>query len=89
MDKREVRRHHHRRMKAKARSVFRSLADSQNVEKWANNLKMCSCHGCCNSRRSGYYKNQVTKQEHVAFLMYLEVNGNDEKIKHCGYGKYL
>lgn len=57
------------------------------AEQWANHLKMCSCHGCGNPRRSGYFKNEVTRQEWLAYLKYLEGSGNENRVKHCRYRK--
>jgi hypothetical protein len=102
MDKREERRHHLRRMKAKARLVakyswgYSSSYHNQpekldellkRAEKWANHLKMCSCYGCCNPRRSGYFKNEVTRQEWLAYVKYLEGMGCEAQVKHCRYRK--
>ena len=91
---RAERRQHLRRMKAKARKVARQswgykLNDPflKRAEKWANHLKMCSCHGCCNPRRSGYFKNEVTRQEWLAYLKFLEETENESKVKHCRYRK--
>jgi hypothetical protein len=92
--KREYRRHHLRRMKAKARMVAKGWCFGKpdadflkRAEKWANHLKMCSCHGCCNPRRSGYFKNEVTRQEWLAYLKFLEESGNENRVKHCRYRK--
>ncbi len=100
MSKRAERRYHLDRMKAKARHVAfyswgyrhcyigaKLVAELQRAEKWANHLKMCSCHGCCNPRRSGYYKNEVTRQEWLAYLKFLEESGNEACVKHCRYRK--
>lgn len=101
--KRANRRHHLQRMKAKARLVaLYSWGYSSNyykgdpdhlekllkrAEKWANHLKMCSCHGCCNPRNSGYYKNEVTRQEWLAYVKFLEESGNEQMVVHCRYRK--
>jgi hypothetical protein len=46
--KRAIRRHHLRRMKAKARKVYPWCSVPQ---KHANHLAVCSCPGCGNPRR--------------------------------------
>ena len=86
MSKRAERRHHLSRMKAKAIRIFPTLDPKQAI-KWANHLKMCSCQGCCNPRRSGYIKNEVTRQECLAYVKYLEGIGSERKVKHCRYRK--
>ena len=75
MSKRAERRHHARRMKAKARRVYRFIFDLDNgypqdwedhwVVRNANDLKKCSCASCCNIRRSVWYSGagRLTKQE--------------------------
>lgn len=102
MAKRAERRYHLNRMKAKARYValhswgYGQSYNGQQVdvqtelkraEKWANHLKMCSCYGCCNPRRSGYFKNEVTRQEWLAYVKYLEGIGCESRVKHCRYRK--
>lgn len=86
MSKRAERRKNLQRMKNKAKKVYSSVDPSKAI-KWANHLKVCSCHGCCNPRRSGYFKNQVTRQESEAYMKYLESLSDSEKIRHCRYGK--
>lgn len=102
MGKRAERRYHLKRMKAKARYValhswgygrswaghfIDKEAELKRAEKYANHLKMCSCFGCCNPRRSGYYKNEVTRQEWLAYVKYLEGMGCESQVKHCRYRK--
>jgi hypothetical protein len=102
MEKREVRRHHSRRMKAKARHValydwgyafsYRDRPDElekflNRAEKWADHLKMCSCYGCCNQRSKKSWDSSITRQEFEAYLSYLEQVGYSDAVEHCRYGK--
>ena len=79
-DKR-YRRHHRKRMEAKAKEAFvvHSLADNDDhlelrAKVFADNLKKCGCEMCRNPRRTKLQnKNQLrTRQEVVADLNYKE-----------------
>ena len=80
MSKRALRRFHSRRMKAKAKRVY---PDWERAWKWADHLKGCSCHMCCNPRHSFYVKgdDRNTKQENRSKVRFDEqVRGlHDEK----------
>jgi hypothetical protein len=66
MSKRAERRHHLRRMKAKAERIYWSrpladyFADPTPARKQANHLKSCSCPMCGNPRK---WRNERTRQE--------------------------
>ena len=102
MSKREERRHHLKRMKAKARRVAKNSwgytlsygyspeelkQQFHAAEKWANHLKKCSCSMCGNPRRLGWYDGEGTRQEHLAYLKFLEETGRERQVKSCRYGK--
>jgi hypothetical protein len=48
MGKRAERRHHKRRMKAKARRIY---GDHPRAEHYADNMTVCSCFGCAHDRK--------------------------------------
>ena len=71
---RAKRRHHKKRMKAKARKITGEIwgysrGDTRRndiVEDMVHNcdnLKVCSCDMCCNVRRNPWAKGELTKQE--------------------------
>lgn len=67
MGKRGIRRHHLKRVKAKAKRVLlnQPCSSKERVEHWslrmANNLKNCSCMGCRNPRRTPW-KHKTLKE---------------------------
>jgi hypothetical protein len=65
MSKRAERRHHLRRMKAKAERVY---PDWERAARWADHLHGCSCHMCRNPRHSHFAKGDAkfTPQEVAA-----------------------
>ena len=72
MKKREERRHHLDRMKAKARRIARDSwnyseynDDPKRAEKWANTLCLCSC-GMCGNPRKWKWSCEKTRQERMA-----------------------
>lgn len=60
--KRAERRHHSKRMKAKARRFARrdNFRDPENMARIHNHLALCSCHLCGNPRK---HWNELTIQE--------------------------
>ena len=66
MSKRAERRHHLRRMKAKAERLYGNWFedDLERTHKWANHLCLCSKRCCGNERHwARNHKDQVTRQE--------------------------
>jgi hypothetical protein len=76
-EKRQRRRRDKVRMKARSRWIYGRIKSTRygwdeseyldwlkRCERWADNIKVCSCSGCGNPRRSGWNKKErITMQE--------------------------